>query len=399
MSIAERLYAGFMLLSLTNAPRDYAWGSDTLLAGLEGRAPSGAPEAEVWFGDHPGDPSDVAGGGTLDQVTGGTLPYLLKLLAAGRPLSIQVHPTLEQARAGWERERELPDDAPQRNYRDDNHKPELIVALSERFESLSGLRPIAATMDLLDALDDHAGVVELRRRLSADGDALRDVIGWLLGGDAQAEVDGVVAAVVAAAETDSGGWAPTLRMIAGVAAVYPGDAGVVVALLMNHVVLRRGEGIFLRAGLLHAYLSGLGVEIMAASDNVLRGGLTPKRIDVPELLAILDTAPGEVPVLRPTGDGAVTSYPVPVPDFALDRIALAGEPVTRKVFGPTMVLATAGSVSVAVPSGEGQDVAVGAVAFVTDDEASVTLSGDGEAFIATPGHDTPMRAQEPSRVD
>src|SRR5690606_17603774 len=142
-----------MLLSLSNAPRDYAWGSQTLLADLEGRTPSGAPEAEVWFGDHPGDPADVEGGSTLDAVTGGTLPYLLKLLAAGDPLSIQVHPTIEQARDGWAREVGLAEDDPQRNYRDDNHKPELIVALSDRFEALSGLRPIADTLRLLDEFE------------------------------------------------------------------------------------------------------------------------------------------------------------------------------------------------------------------------------------------------------
>ncbi|WP_223625886.1 mannose-6-phosphate isomerase, class I [Microbacterium sp. EST19A] len=375
-----------MLLSLTNAPRDYAWGSDTLLAELEGRTPTGAPEAEVWFGDHPGDPADVEGGGTLDQVTGGTLPYLLKLLAAGRPLSIQVHPTVAQARDGWAREGELSEDDPQRNYRDDNHKPELIVALSETFESLSGLRPVAGTLDLLTALGDSAGVRALRERLGGEGDALREVLAWLLGGDAQSEVDDIIAAVeTAAATADAGEWATAIRAIAGVAANYPGDPGVVVALLMNHVILRRGEGVFLRAGLLHAYLAGLGVEIMAASDNVLRGGLTPKRIDVPELLSILDTTPGEVPVLRPSGDGAITPYPVPVPDFALERVALDGTPVTRQVTGPTMVLATAGEVTVAAPGGAARPIAVGAVAFVTPDEETVTLSGTGEAFIAAPG--------------
>ncbi|WP_136055130.1 mannose-6-phosphate isomerase, class I [Microbacterium sp. K24] len=375
-----------MLLSLTNAPRDYAWGSDTLLAELEGRTPTGAPEAEVWFGDHPGDPADVDGGGTLDQVTGGALPYLLKLLAAGRPLSIQVHPTVAQARDGWTREGGLSVDDPQRNYRDDNHKPELIVALSETFESLSGLRPVSDTLDLLTALGESAGVTALRERLGVEGDALRDVIAWLLGGDAQTEVDDIIAAVEAAATTaDAGEWAPAIRAIAGVAKHYPGDPGVVVALLMNHVVLRRGEGVFLRAGLLHAYLAGLGVEIMAASDNVLRGGLTPKRIDVPELLSILDTTPGEVPVLRPSGDGAITAYPVPVPDFSLERIALDGVAVTRPVSGPTMVLATAGEVSVAAAGGEPRPVAVGAVAFVTPDEETITLSGTGEAFVAAPG--------------
>lgn len=375
-----------MLLSLTNAPRDYAWGSDSLLAGLEGRTPTGTPEAEVWFGDHPGDPADVAGGGTLDQITGGTLPYLLKLLAAGRPLSIQVHPTLAQAREGWAREGALAADDPQRNYRDDNHKPELIVALSERFESLSGLRPVADTLELLDLLDDNDGVAQLRARLADGTDALRDTIGWLLGGDAQREVDEIIAAVVRAAErTDTGEWSATLDAIAGVAATYPGDPGVVVALLMNYIVLRRGEGVFLRAGLLHAYLAGLGVEIMAASDNVLRGGLTPKRIDVPELLAILDPTPGEVPVLRPAEGDAVTAYPVPVPDFALSRITLDGAPITVEISGPTMVLATAGAITVRSSSGEEVQVPVGGVAFAGGDERTLTVSGEGEAFVAGPG--------------
>lgn len=383
-----------MLLSLTNAPRDYAWGSDSLLADLEGRTPTGSPEAEVWFGDHPGDPSDVAGGGTLDQITGGSLPYLLKLLAAGRPLSIQVHPTIAQAREGWSRESGLAVDDPQRNYRDDNHKPELLVALSDTFESLSGLRPIASTLELLDALEETAGVAELRRRLQGEGDVLRDVIGWLLGGEAQSEVADVITAVHEAAGADAGRWNTTLGAIDRVASTYPGDPGVVVALLMNHVVLRRGEGVFLRAGLLHAYLTGLGVEIMAASDNVLRGGLTPKRIDVPELLSVLDTTPGEVPVLHPAGEGEISAYPVPVPDFSLERISLREHPVTREVHGPTMVLVTSGDIRVATGSGDDRPVPVGTVVFATPEEATLTLTGRGEAFVAGPGRDTPVQPQE-----
>lgn len=379
------LYAGGMLRSLTNVPRDYAWGSPSLLADLEGRTPTGVPEAEVWFGDHPGDPADVAGGGTLDQLTGGTLPYLLKLLAAGRPLSIQVHPTKEQAQQGWARESALPLDDPRRNYRDDNHKPELIVALSDRFESLSGLRPIPDTLRLLDRLDDAPGVRSLRERLTAEGDPLGDAIGWLLGGEAAREVDEIIAAVTDAAAGSAGDEHPALRAVAAIAESSPGDPGVVVALLMNHLVLRRGEGVFLRAGLLHAYLSGLGVEIMAASDNVLRGGLTPKRIDVPELLAVLDTTPGEVPVLRPSGDESVTTYPVPVPDFALRRVALDGSAVELDVTGPTMVLATDGAVRVTAASGAELDVPVGTAAFATAEERALTLAGTGEAFIATPG--------------
>ncbi|MCP1429513.1 mannose-6-phosphate isomerase [Microbacterium foliorum] len=377
-----------MLLSLSNVPRDYAWGSQTLLAELEGRAAADAPEAEVWFGDHPGDPADVEGGSTLDAVTGGSLPYLLKLLAAASPLSIQVHPTIEQARAGWEREAALASDDPTRNYRDDNHKPELIVALSERFESLSGLRPVDDTLRLLDVLGTGAGVGALAARLRGEGDVLRDTIGWLLSGQAQAAVDDVIDAVRSVTASDAGEWSVALRAVADISRTYPGDPGVVVALLMNHVVLQRGEAVFLRAGLLHAYIAGLGVEIMAASDNVLRGGLTPKRIDVPELLGILDTTTGEVPVLRPDAVGAVTEYPVPVADFALRRIALDGADVDVEVDGPTMVLATAGRVQVRGADGETRDVPIGTAAFATADEGRLTVVGAGEAFVASPGSRT-----------
>lgn len=371
-----------MLLSLSNAPRDYAWGSTTLLAELEGRSPSGAPEAEVWFGDHAGDPAEVAGGGTLDQVTHGELPYLLKLLAAGDPLSIQVHPTIEQARAGWAREAALASDDPRRNYRDDNHKPELIVALSERFEALAGLRPLADTQEFLAELGDAPGVTALRDRLAAGPGALRDTIGWLLSGAAAAEVDDVIAAVGAGSSIRFRTELDTVRRISE---RYPGDPGVVVALLMNVIVLRRGEGVFLRAGLLHAYVSGLGVEIMAASDNVLRGGLTPKRIDVPELLSILDPTPGEIPVLRPEPDGAVAAYPVDVPDFALSRIEVSGDEVTLPVAGPAIVLATSGSVAVTGADAVPRPIRVGGAVYATPEESRLTMRGSGEVFVAQPG--------------
>lgn len=371
-----------MLLSLSNAPRDYAWGSRTLIATLEGRPPSRFPEAEVWFGDHPGDPADVAGETTLDAITGGTLPYLLKLLAAADPLSIQVHPTVAQAQDGWAREAGLDADDPHRNYRDANHKPELIVALSDRFEALGGLRPVADTLRMLDALGDAEGVSELRARLTATGDVLRDTIAWLLSGDAAPVVASIQAALAAASDP---AFDETFAAIRRVADRNPGDPGIIVALLMNHIVLGRGEAIFLRAGLLHAYLSGLGVEIMAASDNVLRGGLTPKHVDVPELLAILDSTPGVVPVIRPAEDATMVSYPVDVHDFALRRVRLDGAPVSVNVLGPTMVLATAGDVTVTAADGVRRAVPVGSAAFATADERRLELAGIGEAFIATPG--------------
>ncbi|MFB7250246.1 mannose-6-phosphate isomerase, class I [Microbacterium sp. NPDC056234] len=368
-----------MLLGLSNVPRDYAWGSTTLIADLEGRSPSGAPEAEVWFGDHPGDPADLADGRTLDAVTGGSLPYLLKILAAADPLSIQVHPTIAQARDGWAREAGLAADDPTRNYRDDNHKPELIVALSERFEALGGLRPVADTLRLLDGLGDGAGVSALRAHLTGE-DGLKATIAWLLSGAADAEALEISAALATSSASEFG---DTLRAIRAVAERNPGDPGVVVALLMNHIVLRRGEGIFLRAGLLHAYLSGLGVEIMAASDNVLRGGLTPKHIDVPELLSVLDATPGVVPVITPTAE-PVTSYPVDVDDFALRRVTLAGEPVRVEVTSPAMILVTSGSVTVSGSDAQRHSVEVGGALFASD-ESILTVTGTGEAFIAQPG--------------
>ncbi|MGX1932583.1 mannose-6-phosphate isomerase, class I [Microbacterium resistens] len=370
-----------MLQELTNTPRDYAWGSSTLLADLESRPPASGPEAEVWFGDHPGDPADLGDGRTLDAVTGGTLPYLLKLLAADAPLSIQVHPTREQAREGFAREAGIAMDDPARNYRDDNHKPELIVALSDRFEALSGLRPLAETRRLVAGLGSAPGVVRLRELLAGDADPLRAALRWALADATESEVSEVIAAVEDADAADEG----ELDLVRRAADRFPGDRGVVVALLMNGVVLARGEGLFLRAGLLHAYVSGLGVEIMAASDNVLRGGLTPKHIDVAELLSVVDTTPGEVPVLRADAGAAEQAYPVPVADFALRRLTLDSAPRTIEVRGPAIVLATAGDVRVSVPGGDEHRVRVGAALYASEDETRLVLSGPGEAFLAEPG--------------
>lgn len=373
-----------MLIPLSNAPRDYAWGSTTLLAALEGRAPSDAPEAEVWFGDHPADPADVAAGGTLADITGGELPYLLKLLAADAPLSIQAHPTREQAQAGFAREAGLASDDPARNYRDANHKPELIVALSERFDALVGLRETRDTLRLVDALDDVPGVRVLRAHLADGDDPLRAAIRWALAEASDAEVDDVIGAVATAVVPEFAG---ALDAVRRAAARNPGDRGVIVALLLNHVVLRPGEGVFLPAGVLHAYQGGLGVEIMAASDNVLRGGLTGKHIDVPELLSILDSSPHEVRVQRPQEAASEVSYEVPVSDFALRRFEIDSSPVDVALSGPAILLATAGDVTVESDAGS-LPVPVGTAVFATAEESRVRLSGRGQVFVAQPGPST-----------
>lgn len=389
-----------MLIPIHNAPRAYSWGSPNLIAELEGRTPSGAPEAEIWYGAHPGSPSLVSGGDgdTLDRALEASgeppLPFLLKILAAGSSLSIQAHPTKSQAEAGFAREEDagVPRDADDRLYRDDNHKPEIIVALSDQFRALVGLRPPAATRSLLAALTSGVAstpgpaLVRLDALLAATQDEdvrLRAALEWALTQASVVDVRELTDALERAGE--GSGFDEEIAVLRAAARDFPGDRGLFVALLMNLVVLRRGEALFAAAGVLHAYQSGLGVELMAASDNVLRGGLTPKHVDVPELLRVLDASAGPAPVVSPRilPSGAVV-YDVGVPDFALTRVELAGAPARLELRGAAIVLATAGAVSVSQDA-ESVELTPGRAAYVGGGADGVELSGTGEVFVAQSG--------------
>jgi mannose-6-phosphate isomerase len=382
-----------MLVPLSNEPRDYEWGSTTLLAQLTGRKPSGRPEAEVWFGDHPADPAQTADGRPLDAWMAEVgpsvgmpdhLPYLLKLLAAASALSIQVHPSKAQAEAGFAREEAsgVPRDAPERTYRDANHKPEMIVAVSETFRALAGLREVAASRRLIAALG--SGARELAERLEPPDPDLGAVIGWALSDDGRAHTPGIIAAAAQAASDE---FHAELDLVRQLDAAYPGDPGIVVALLMNLVTIPRGQGLFIPAGMLHAYLSGLGVEIMAASDNVLRGGLTPKHVDVPDLLAVLDPAAGPVPLVQPEQIApGLDLLRVPVRDFAL----LVARPphgalVSVPIDGPAIALATSGEVTVRGRGDEPATLRPGQAILATPDEGALRVAGEGRVFIAVPG--------------
>lgn len=377
-----------MLIPLTNEPRDYAWGSTSLIAGLEGREPSAAPEAEVWFGDHPGDPALTPGGEPLNAVLSAAgekpLPYLLKLLAAGSPLSIQVHPSRTQAHAGFAREDAagIAQSAPDRSYKDANHKPELIVALSDRFRALVGIRPVATTLRYVAVLGEHAQLTELTLRLMAsDGAvAIRDTLEWILSGHAQFTVDELCRV---AGDATSEEFAAELSVLRTVAAAYPGDAGVAVALLMNVVELQRGQAIFTDAGVLHAYVDGLGVEIMAASDNVLRGGLTPKHIDVTELLHIVDPTPGLVEPVLPRNHDGVEYFDPGVGDFQLAHVVAQGD---RNLLldAPAIALCVSGKVQIKVDS-SAVSLSPGDAVLATVGESAVGVHGTGELYIAMPG--------------
>lgn len=366
--------------------QEYDWGSRTLIARLlHEEYPTEQPQAELWFGAHPAAPSTVDGVafdtflaadpvGQLGEA--GELPFLLKVLAAGGPLSLQAHPSEDQAVRGFAAENAagIPLDAPDRNYRDPNHKPELIVALTE-FHALAGFREVSRTRELLRALAVPA-LLEDTAALN-DESGLREVLtGWLtMPSDQIAER---VDQIRDACDRGLPGWMePVARTTADLARRYPGDPGVLASVLLNRVTLQPGQALFLGAGHMHAYLSGLGVEIMASSDNVLRGGLTSKHVDVPKLLEVLTFESEPDPILDPEPVDGVTSYPAPVDEFALSSVTLGGE--GREIHGPAMVLVTEGTALV-----DGSSLDRGRAAWIPANRPA-TVSGRDSAtvFVAT----------------
>lgn len=307
----------------------YSWGHPTAITDLVGVEADGRPQAELWFGTHPGGAGVLDDGRSLESLVG-PLPFLLKVLAADTPLSLQVHPSREQAVAGFAREEAagIPLDSPQRNYRDRMHKPELLYALTP-FEAVCGIAPPEQTDALLAELGPSAA--SLRSILDHGG--VNAAIGLLL--HDRTDLTDLVAA--ASAHHD-----PRCRWLAVAAEMYPGDASAAILLLLNYTAMQPGQAIFLGAGNMHAYLRGTGLEIMANSDNVLRCGLTTKNVDVDEVLRILDDTPLIDPLVHPrTDDDGGLAYPVPVDDFRITRYDVDG--TARWVAdGPELVFCAAG---------------------------------------------------------
>ncbi len=389
---------------LDNPVRRYAWGSDRDIPEFLGVPSDGGPQAELWMGAHPGDSSRVVRGGatrTLEQVIaaspaaelgpevartyGGRLPFLVKILAAARPLSLQVHPDKARAEAAFAAENRS--GAAERDYLDDNHKPELISALRDGFQALCGFRPVAGTVALLKelAVPELAAYPGLLAG-QPEEEALRKLVTAILTepDDHSAAIAGVASAGHRVA-AGGGPWAVAGAAYAVVAEAYPGDPGVLVALLMNHAVLAEGEALFVGAGVPHCYLHGLGAEVMASSDNVLRAGLTSKRVNVPELLAVLDFRPAPLHVLTPVPDGAQEVYPVPVPDFRLARLRLGTDRVGLPGSRPQIVLCIAGTVTLRDADGAELALRRGESAYLPASGAGVTAAGPGTALRATVG--------------
>lgn len=382
---------------LRGVVRDYEWGTSDVLADLVGLPADGRPLAEWWLGGHPQGAATLTEGGRLDDAVaaapdsvlgprvsalfGARLPFLLKVLSAAKPLSLQVHPDAEQAIGGFATEEQglVSREAPERRYRDSHHKPEMVVALGP-FEALCGLRDgaaVAAELSTVPLDDDRwrwlLGV------LGSGPEGPGRVLSWLLGGDP--DVRSLVDAVTRCTTHRS---PPSVQLAARLAEHHPGDPGVLVSLLMHHVTLQDGEALHLPTCNLHAYLSGTAVEVMACSDNVLRAGLTSKFVDTEELLRVLDTRPRPLPRVTPSTEGVLRWYRPDVEEFWLLRADLGaseGRWVSVPPTGPRIAVVLDGQVELLAGGGE-VDATRGQAVLVPHDDGPVRMRGDGVVFMA-----------------
>jgi mannose-6-phosphate isomerase len=391
---------------LKNSIQEYAWGSRTAIPELLGQpVPANKPQAELWMGAHPKAQSQVLSDGlwrSLPEVIqespeetlgreaaarfSNKLPFLFKVLAAAKPLSIQAHPNKEQAGQGFARENELgiPVDAPQRNYRDDNHKPEIICALTP-FWALNGFRKIEETLRLLEEarIPGLAEIVSfLRSHPNRDG--LKEFFTHLMTTDSGKQGKIVEQAVNSAEKRthEEPVWTWMIRLNQE----YPGDMGVLSPIFLNLVRLEPQQAMYLPAGELHGYLEGVGIELMANSDNVLRGGLTPKHIDVQELLAVLNFTDGDLNILSPenltTGEAI---YSTEAEEFVLSvmRINKAAPFSSLRSRSVEMMMCTEGEVSVTdLNDGDIARLTRGVSIIVPAAVEQYSIEGDGTLYKA-----------------
>jgi mannose-6-phosphate isomerase len=336
--------------------KHYDWGSTTALADLRGIEPSGRPEAELWF-----DSDD--------------LPCLVKVLAVQRTLSIQAHPGAEQARRGFAAEEAagLPIDHPDRSFVDDRAKPELVCAVTP-FEALCGFRPVEEATEVAGALGLPGDMVAV---LDGGPGAWPLLLAGALSGRWDSTIDTLVERCTAGVD---GPLADTADLVAHLANQHPGDPALLVVPLLAHHRLQPGEALYVGPGVLHAYVAGMAVEVMAPGDNVLRGGLTTKHIDIPALVEAIDPATEPPPVQAPAADTAdLHRYDVPVDDFATWRLAATVVDVDERI-GPDLVLSMAGTTTVGDLT-----LGPGRAAVVPEADGPYTIDTDGLAWMATVG--------------
>jgi mannose-6-phosphate isomerase len=378
---------------LNNSLQNYAWGSKTALTELYGiENPQGLPMAELWMGAHPKSPSTVEVNGearslrevidadkvaTLGKAVAerfGELPFLFKVLCADQPLSIQVHPSKAAAEEGFARENAagIPLSAAERNYKDANHKPELVYALTP-FQAMNGFRELHEIVSLLEPVAGaHPQIAHFLE--NADEANLAKLFATLLSlqDEAKSRAIGVLKSALNAREGEP--W----QTIKSIASDYPDDSGLFSPLLLNVITLQPGEAMFLFAETPHAYLKGVALEVMANSDNVLRAGLTPKFIDIPELLANLkfQAKPAATLLTQPQRDGETLNFPIPVEDFAFAIHGLSAAPQSLAQNSAALLFCIEGQ-AVIEKSGQQLVLKPGESCFVAANESPVNAAGTG----------------------
>jgi len=396
--------------TLAGTVKHYDWGSANAIPKLLRQPEDGQPWAEYWLGTHPAGCALVADDheetpldtwlashdGALSAVEakdfGARLPYLMKLLAADQPLSLQAHPSRADAQRGFadEQARGLSPDDPDRNFKDDWPKPEMIVALTP-FEALSGFRDPSETLDLFEALgvDDEImrptfGPLRYRHGAAALAEVFLDCL--TLEDTRRAILNEVLAAAVRHGQ-DEGPVGKFARLAITLDEYYPDDPSLLAALLLNHVCLKPGQGLHNAAGVVHSYLKGVGIEIMASSDNVLRAGLTSKHVDHAALISIVNFDPAPADICEPEADGTgVWRYPTPDQEFALWRLNPTEDNAPTPLPGSgraRVILVTDGYLDV-TSDGETTELVQGQSGFVQADEQA-NFTGDATAYLAGPG--------------
>lgn len=375
--------------------RDYAWGSSGVISGFRGLADSGKPEAEQWFGNHHQSQTVIKVAGHQHRfnewlsASGAQFPLLVKLLAVEQPLSIQAHPGAQQAQEGFaaEEKRRVPEE--QRTYRDASAKPELLIALSAQFGALVGFvdeETVERRLELWRGAGLDAGVCDLLVTklvgLPAEG------ISWVLGNGPEVQhslgaIQRWVAAMAEGVESAVGDQGE-LKLLRELCSLYPKDPGVLVSVLMHHVVLQRGEAVFVDAGVVHAYLRGFGLEVMLPSDNVVRAGLTPKHRNPAEFLTIADMcATSKPPIVRPRESGSSGRYEGFSAHFTVTHVT---EPDTVALGGSSAVVVVEDGTGILAGKVSEKGAVAGDILYITPEEGAITTTVTGSVWVVHPTH-------------
>lgn len=392
-------------LILKNTIQTYVWGSFDGIPAFTGIVNTDdEPMAELWMGAHPAAPSkvrigkgdaipldkyiadhslEILGKKTLDRY-GATLPFLFKVLSAANPLSLQVHPTKEQAETGWKRENDLaiPLLSPKRNYKDNNHKQEVLLAISP-FTVMCGFRSPEKIRELLSFVNSPI-ISESLTRLEAEG--YHGLCQFLLELNPEDRAASITSVIAAGPHAPSAEARATFTLVARLYAHFPQDVGCLAPLYLNVLTLKPGEVIYLPEGIMHTYIQGTGLELMSNSDNTLRGGLTAKHLDVPELLKILNPEPYIPEILKPAPAQSSCTYKTAAKDCELTMVHLQKSEFTYQATAPAIVVGATGDIIATNQSGETCPIGRGAFVLIPASGERITFSGTGVCYLAsTPG--------------